>query len=89
MNYATEKLKKIKSNIESHYEEYKNLEESEDYKRVNSLLKMVTEDITRERIEELLEGDDKAARDFLNHVKKPQEEHILLGKLIEKLRYCF
>ncbi|WOH13892.1 hypothetical protein DCAR_0933405 [Daucus carota subsp. sativus] len=86
INYATKKLKKIKSNIESHYKKYENPEETEDYKRVNSLLKMVTEDITRECLEEELEGDDKAARDFLNHVKKPQEDHILLGKLIEKLK---
>uniref|UniRef100_A0A175YCW3 Uncharacterized protein n=1 Tax=Daucus carota subsp. sativus TaxID=79200 RepID=A0A175YCW3_DAUCS len=47
---------------------------------------MVPINIIRERVEELEGDDNKAARDFLNHLKKPREDHIRVGKLIQELQ---
>ncbi|WOH13889.1 hypothetical protein DCAR_0933402 [Daucus carota subsp. sativus] len=84
IKYAQEKLTELKLNIERYHS---NPEENGDFKRVSTLLKMVPNEITREHVETELEGDDnKAARDFLNHLKKPQADHILAEKLIKKLQ---
>ncbi|XP_017226478.1 uncharacterized protein LOC108202539 [Daucus carota subsp. sativus] len=97
IKYAKTKLGEIKSKIERQQEEnsegserlmggYESLEENEDFKRVNRLLNMVPKDITREHVEELEGIANEAERDFLNHLKKPQADHIPAGKLIEKLQ---
>lgn len=82
--YARSKLKEIKSDIER--AKGKENEISEDFKRVNRLLDMVPKVITRDRVEELEGIANEAARDFLNRLKKPQEQYIPAGELIKKLK---
>ena len=47
---------------------------------------MVPRSITREHVNELNGDDNKAARGFLNHLKKLQEDHIPAAKLMQKLQ---